>query len=170
MKLHAPLLPLAVCMIAGILLGEWFNNQLTALLLLAGLSASACFLGRYPRMQTAAIGMSAVMIGLLLRARADLQLDVRWTEGRQQVDCVVISEPVVKEKLIVVDLLTTRGQHKLRGRIARDERSEHIALGDGLHIGRMVSVPEIGSRPTADVGTHRSGHAAETTKDKRYKA
>ena len=139
MKLHAPLLPLAVCMIAGILLGEWFNNQLTALLLLAGLSASACFLRRYPRMQTAAIGMSAIMIGLLLRARADLQLDVRWTEGRQQVECVVISEPVVKEKLIVVDLLTTRGHHQLRGRIARDERSEHIALGDGLVINTYIN-------------------------------
>lgn len=134
MPFHAPLLPLAVSLIAGILLGEWFDNQLTVLLLLAGLSASACLLGRYPRLQAMAIGMGVVMVGALLRARADQQLDVDWPDQRQQVEAVVIGEPVIKEKFVVVDLLTIRGHHQLRGRIARDGRSERIIPGDGLVI------------------------------------
>ena len=139
MSSHAPLLPLAVCLIAGILLGEWFNEQLIALLLLAGLAAAACLLRHHPRLQTAAIGMGVVMVGVLLRVRADQQLAVEWAEGRQQVECVVINEPVVKEKFIVVDLLTTHGHRKLRGRIARDRRSEQIALGNGLVINTYIN-------------------------------
>lgn len=139
MSFHAPLLPLAVCMIAGILLGEWFDDQLTALPLLAGLAAAACLLRRHPRMQTVAIGMGAVMVGVLLRARADQQTAVEWPEGRQLVECVVIGEPVVKEKYVVADLLTTHGHRKLRGRIARDRRSEQIALGDGLVINTYIN-------------------------------
>lgn len=139
MKLHAPLLPLAACLIAGILLGEWFDNQLTALLLLAGLSASACLLGRYPRLQAMAIGMGVVMVGALLRARADQQLDVDWPDQRQRVEAVVIGEPVIKEKFVVADLLTVRGHHKLRGRMARDGRSERIAIGDGLVINAPIN-------------------------------
>ena len=139
MSSHAPLLPLSVCLIAGILLGEWFNDQLIALLLLAGLAAAACLLRHHPRLQTAAIGMGVVMVGVLLRARADQQLAVEWPEGRQQVECVVINEPVIKEKFIVVDLLTTHGHRKLRGRIARDRRSEQIALGNGLVINTYIN-------------------------------
>lgn len=139
MPFHAPLLPLAVSLVAGILLGEWFDNQLTALLLLAGLSASACLLGRYPRLQAMAIGMGVVMVGALLRARADQQLDVDWPDQRQRVEAVVIGEPVIKEKFVVVDLLTIRGHHQLRGRIARDGRSERIIPGDGLVINAYIN-------------------------------
>lgn len=139
MPFHAPLLPLAVSLVAGILLGEWFDNQLTALLLLAGLSASACLLGRYPRLQAMAIGMGVVMVGALLRARADQRLDVDWPDQRQRVEAVVIGEPVIKEKFVVVDLLTIRGHHQLRGRIARDGRSERIIPGDGLVINAYIN-------------------------------
>ena len=139
MPFHAPLLPLAVSLVAGILLGEWFDNQLTALLLLAGLSASACLLGRYPRLQAMAIGTGVVMVGALLRARADQQLDVDWPDQRQRVEAVVIGEPVIKEKFVVVDLLTIRGHHQLRGRIARDGRSERIIPGDGLVINAYIN-------------------------------
>lgn len=139
MPFHAPLLPLAVSLVAGILLGEWFDNQLTALLLLAGLSASACLLGRYPRLQAMAIGMGVVMVGALLRTRTDQQLDVDWPDQRQRVEAVVIGEPVIKEKFVVVDLLTTDSHHKLRGRIARDGRSERIIPGDGLVINAYIN-------------------------------
>ena len=139
LSFHAPLLPLAVCMIAGILLGEWFDDQLIALPLLAGIAAAACLLKHHPRMQTAAIGMGVVMVGVMLRVRADQQITVEWPEGRQQVECVVISEPVAKEKFIVIDLLTTHGHCKLRGRIVRDSRSEQITLGDGLVINTYIN-------------------------------
>ena len=139
LSFHAPLLPLAVSLVAGILLGEWFDNQLTALLLLAGLSASACLLGRYPRLQAMAIGTGVVMVGALLRARADQRLDVDWPDQRQRVEAVVIGEPVIKEKFVVVDLLTIRGHHQLRGRIARDGRSERIIPGDGLVINAYIN-------------------------------
>jgi competence protein ComEC len=139
MPFHAPLLPLAVSLVAGILLGEWFDDQLIALPLLAGLAVAACLLRHHPRMQTAAIGMGVVMVGVMLRVRANQQIAVEWPEGRQQVECVVISEPVVKEKFVAVDLLTTHGHRKLQGRIARDGRSERIIPGDGLVINAYIN-------------------------------
>jgi competence protein ComEC len=50
------------------------------------------------------------------------------------VEAVVTSEPVVKEKSVVVDLLTLQGRHKLKARFRRDSRSERLALGDGLTV------------------------------------
>ena len=57
-----------------------------------------------------------------------------WPDEPVRVEAVVTSEPVVKEKSVVVDLLTLQGRHKLKARFRRDSRSERLALGDGLTV------------------------------------
>ena len=56
-----------------------------------------------------------------------------------RVEAVVTSEPVVKEKSVVVDLLTLQGRHKLKARFRRDSCSERLALGDGLTVHSIIN-------------------------------
>ena len=75
---------------------------------------------------------------LLLDLPAKRQNAVAWPNELVEVDAVVTSEPVVKEKIVTVDLLTLPGQHKLKARFVRDSCSEHIALYDGLRFTSMI--------------------------------
>ena len=76
-----------------------------------------------------------VVVGPKIRQR----LDVDWPDHRVQIEAVVISEPVIKEKVVVVDLLTTQGHRKLKCRLVRDGRSEKVRLGDGLQIRSIIN-------------------------------
>lgn len=76
-----------------------------------------------------------VIVGPLVRQR----LDKDWPKERTIIEAVVISEPVIKEKVVVVDLLTTQGHHKLKGRLSRDPHSEKVKLGDGLQISTYIN-------------------------------
>ncbi len=71
---------------------------------------------------------------LLLDLPTRRQNAVSWPDEPVRVEAVVTSEPVVKEKSVVVDLLTLQGRHKLKARFRRDSRSERLALGDGLTV------------------------------------
>ena len=115
MKIHAPLLPLAFLLVV------------TALL------------GRYPRWQSIGIGCCVILIGAVLSSRIRHHLNVEWPDRPMVTEAVVISEPVIKEKVIVADLLTTEGHKKLRCRLVRDERSERIRIGDGLQIRAYIN-------------------------------
>ncbi len=134
MKIHAPLLPLAVCMIVGIATSQWISDWLMALAMLVIVIIATCLVGRYPRLQTAGILMGALLLGMTLGSRQGQQLDVEWPEGKQQVGLVVTSEVKVKEKTVVFDALTADGQHKLRCSIRRDQDSEQIQIGQGLEV------------------------------------
>ena len=76
-----------------------------------------------------------VVVGPKVRQR----LDVDWPDQRLMIETVVISEPVVKERAVVVDLLTTDGNRKLKCRLARDSYAEQVRLGDGLLIQSKVN-------------------------------
>jgi competence protein ComEC len=66
-------------------------------------------------------------------------LDFEWPDNPVTIEAVVISEPVIKEKVIVADLLMTEGHHKLRCRLVRDEWSERIRIGDELQIHAYIN-------------------------------
>lgn len=134
MKIHAPLLPLAVCMIVGIATSQWTSDWLMALAMLVIVIIATCLVGCYPRLQTVGILVGALLLGMTLGSRQGQQLDVEWPKGRQQVGLVVTSEVKVKEKTVVFDALTADGQHKLRCSIRRDQDSEQIQIGQGLEV------------------------------------
>ena len=106
MKMHAPLLPLAVAMMAGIAMSPWVNDWLLPLCLLALVVIATFFAGRYPRLQTAGIWVAALLLGMALGSRQRQQLNVEWPEEKQQMELVVVSEVKVKEKTVVFDALT----------------------------------------------------------------
>lgn len=134
MKIHAPLLPLAVCMIVGITTSQWINDWSIPLVALVIVIIATCMVGRYPRLQTAGIIVGTLLLGMTLGSRQRQQLDVEWSEERQQVELVVTSEVKVKEKTVVFDALTADGHHKLRCSIRRDQDSEQIQIGQGLEV------------------------------------
>ncbi len=132
MKIHAPLLPLAVCLMTGIVLGEWLNQWLTGLAVLVPMVLVTLLLGRWPRWQTLGIGCCVVALGAVLSSRTRASLLVEWPADRQQMEVIVVSEPVVKEKWVVADVLSSHRHLKLKCRIARDDRSEQLQIGAGL--------------------------------------
>ena len=66
MKIHAPLLPLAVCMIVGITMSQWINDWFMPLVALVIVVIATCMVGRYPRLQTAGIIVSTLLLGMTL--------------------------------------------------------------------------------------------------------
>lgn len=139
MKLHAPILPLAVCLMIGIVLNGFLPAWYMALGPMALLLAVTYFLDRWPRWQTAGIHLCALLLGMSIGALRRQTLDVSWPDWRIQQEAIVISEPVVKQKWVVVDVLTIPEQHKLRCRIARDSLSEHITIGDGISLSIYIN-------------------------------
>lgn len=139
MKIHAPLLPLAFCLAFGIVAGEFLGNWTWGLIPLVIMLVVTALLGRYPRWQSIGIGCCVILIGAVLSSRIRHHLNVEWPDRPMVTEAVVISEPVIKEKVIVADLLTTEGHKKLRCRLVRDERSERIRIGDGLQIRAYIN-------------------------------
>lgn len=140
MRIHAPLLPLAACLMAGIVVGDQLiDNWAVVLCALVPTAIVTALAHRYPRMQQTGICACTVLIGLALGARSRQLLQVEWPDARVTVDAVVVSEPVVKERVVVADVLTTQGQYKLKAHIVRDARSQRLALGDGLRLNTTIN-------------------------------
>ena len=138
MRIHAPLLPLAISMIVGIAMSQWTDDWLMPLAVLTIVVVVTCCVGRYPRLQTAGIIVGTLLLGMTLGSRQRQQLDVEWSEERQQVELIVTSEVKVKKKTVVLDALTADGQHKLRCSIQRDQDSEQIQIGQGILVDSRI--------------------------------
>ena len=80
MKIHAPLFPLAVCLIAGITMSEYlcewtlggiaYPGWTLGLILLGVGAAVTALLYRWPRCQTAGIWLCFVLLGMTLGGRS----------------------------------------------------------------------------------------------------
>ena len=134
MKIHAPLFPIAVCLMTGIALCDWLNNWSMGLIPLTLIAVATLAVKRYPRIQTIGIGCSVVLIGMIIGRRQQQQLAIEWPTESREWQAVVISEPKVKEKVIVFDALSITGKYKWRCSILRDKESEQIQLGNGIVI------------------------------------
>ena len=132
MRIHAPLLPLTICLMVGILLANVVGQWPTMLAVLSVAVVVTSLLGRWPRCQTAGIAVCCLLLGMTLGARKRQQLEVTWPKERIDVEVVVVSEPVVKGRWVVADVLTASGGHQLRCRLACDSLSRSVAVGDGL--------------------------------------
>lgn len=73
MKLHAPLFPLALCLMAGIAAGRWLEDWTTGLAVLIPLVMVTSLLSRFPRCQTAALWTCMVVLGATLGTRVQHQ-------------------------------------------------------------------------------------------------
>lgn len=142
-RLHAPLLPLALCLIVGIIIGCWLGHWHITLFAGGFVVAVSLLLGKWPRCQTAGIMISMLLLGMTLGGRQQQKIIVLWPKDPVKLQVVVMNEPTVRERMLIVDVLTAEHHRKLRLRFSRNERSEQIAIGQGLLINtRICSIKE----------------------------
>ena len=127
-----PLLRLSVCLMVGIVVGEYVAVPL--LPVFVAMVVVALFLWKYPQVQSAAIALCFVVLGALLMQRQKASLQVTWPEGEVQYEAVVVSEPVEKPKTMAVDILLTENGQRLKAYFYKDDRSRSLTIGDGLRI------------------------------------
>lgn len=136
--LQAPLLPLAVCLAAGIVVGNPFPSGLPLLLLLLALVTVSLFLRRRPLAQSMGIWTCFLTLGMITAPTEEGQTaDGKWTEA------VVASTPAERPKTMMTELLLPATGERRRCFIWKDERSQQLAPGDNLlvciHEGQFVS-------------------------------
>jgi competence protein ComEC len=131
---EAPLLRLAVCLMAGIVIGNDVEAGHWLLPVLAGAVVLALLLWKKALLQSVAIAVCFVLLGWLLTARQKESLRVQWPEKEVKYEAVVLSEPQEKPKTMAVDIMLVKSGQKLKGYFYKDERSRGLRIGDGLSI------------------------------------
>ena len=131
---EAPLLPLAACLMIGILVGAYQVVALPWLPLLAIMVTLALLLWKSPHWQSVAIAACFVVLGALLSDRQQTKLQMVWPDEEVCYEAVVLSEPVEKPKTMAVDVMLTGSGQKLKCYLYKDERSKALRIGDGLRI------------------------------------
>ena len=131
---EAPLLRLAVCLMVGIVIGDFVIVGWLLLLIFVAIVLVALLLWKHENLQSIAIAASFVMMGWLLMQRQKASLMVSWPEGEVNYEAVVVSEPVEKPKTMAVDVLLAESGRKLKCYLYKDDRSRNLSIGDGLYI------------------------------------
>ena len=131
---EAPLLRLAVCLMAGIVVGDYVAVGWWMLILLMGVVVLALLLSKHEHLQSIAIAACFMVLGWVLMSHQKASLMVSWPEEEVSYEAVVISEPVEKPKTMAVDVLLVESGRKLKCYLYKDDRSRALRIGDGLHI------------------------------------
>lgn len=146
MKIHAALLPLAVCLAVGIVLSQLLDQWTVGLALMVPCLLVTFLLGRFPRLQTIGIGVCFVLLGLTLGTRSyqylpaepsPSALTAKATQVRQQLLQHYRSWDLDDEALGVVAAMTL-GEKSALDRDLKDTYSRvgaaHILALSGLHL------------------------------------
>ena len=167
---RVPLVPLAVCLMAGIIVGEQVTVSLPLLPVLVGLMALTLLLWRYELLQSVAIAGCFVVLGLLLAVRQKEALRVTWPECEVVYEAVVISEPIEKPKTVAVDILLTANGRRLKAYFYKERRREGdrsqesgdrsgtLRIGDGLKIQSLIEPNRDWHRGTFDYKRYLETH------------
>ena len=144
-----PPLRIAICLIAGIILGDvlmpspWLPIAGFCLLLLL---SAACF--RHTYWQGAAVMLASVFFGCTLVTIDKESLGVPASVGQTVAyRAVLLSEPVERGKVIRCDLMVTTGEwsgKKLKASILRDtvdSHYKHLHVNDGIQASSVIERP-----------------------------
>ena len=131
---EAPLFRLAVCLMAGIVVGDSLAVGWWLLPIFVAMVVLALLLWKYEQWQSLAIAVCFVVLGWWLMERQKASLMVVWPESEVCYEAVVISEPVEKPKTMAVDVLLAENGRKLKCYLYKDDRSRSLRIGDGLKV------------------------------------
>lgn len=149
-----PLLPVAVCLMAGIAAGRWLHPPFPLLHALAAAVVVAFACRRHAVAQTVAILACCMLLGMTL-----VQMQEKDDEDvyGQKIEAVVMSEPAERPKTIGADLLVpSAGGRTLRCYLWKDEMSRRLKLGDGLVVRLRDDKPPFKSALPTMFFVHRS--------------
>ena len=136
---EVPLLRLAVCLMAGIVMGDSLGGGIWLWWLMVMAVVTTIVLWRYALLQSVAIAGCFVLLGWLLTVRQEASLRVQWPEGEVVYEAVVFSEPVEKPKTMAVDIMLVKSGQKIKGYLYKDARSRGLKIGDGLRIQSRIN-------------------------------
>ena len=131
---EAPLLRLAVSLMAGIVIGKHVEAGPWLWAVFVGAVVLSLLLWRKALLQSVAIALCFLLLGWLLTARQKALLQMEWPEGEVRYEAVVFSEPVEKTKTMAVDIMLVQNGQKLKCYFYKYERSKGLRIGDGLRI------------------------------------
>ncbi len=141
---EAPLLRLAVFLMAGIVVGDNIGNCDWLLPIFVVMVVGIMLLWKYAVLQSVGIAVCFVLLGWLLVQRQEASLRVSWPDKEVCYEAVVLSEPVEKAKTMAVDILLTESGRKLKCYFYKEKRREGVRregvrsrslkIGDGLRI------------------------------------
>lgn len=132
LRIEAPLLPVAIALIVGIVIGEWIKAPIVVFAAMAGILIITLFLRYHPRWQTTTILICVTLFGCIIRQYQENNMKVCWPEYPAEWQAVVIDEPIEKTKTMTVDVLLANSRQKVRCHIAKSNDSQEISVGDGL--------------------------------------
>lgn len=125
----APLAPIALCLILGIIAGNYLNIQQSLLLVLLTLVVIvALFCSRLPRLQTLIINTCFFLLGMTIAPVPSVEEPAKPFEG------IIISEPSEKPKTIAVDVLIPNNGEERRLYVWKDNRSAQLQVGDAITV------------------------------------
>jgi len=161
-------LRLAICLMAGIVVGDNMGNCNWLLPAFVVMVVGAMLLWRHAVVQSASIAVCFVLLGWLLVLRQEASLRVPWPEEEVIYEAVVLSEPVEKAKTMAVDILLTESGRKLKGYFYKerkregvkesDDRSRGLRIGDGLRIQSRIRPNSEWRRGTFDYKRYLEVH------------
>lgn len=140
-QLH-PLVPLALCLVFGIMAGRWLSPYVTGVvvwLVAVLLSLLLCVLLRkYPVAQSCFLLLTSFLIGGALISVEESNSRISFPEGAVSYEAVVSSEPVERGKTLRFDMIVASGPfcgRTIRASLLRDtvtHRYKDIGVGTGL--------------------------------------
>lgn len=163
---RAPLLRMVIMLILGIFVGDFVGHSVP---LWVGLGISGVFLAIYLllrnlrnrktifcRILTRFYGFllmtACFMLGFYLVSAEKRDLVRHFPDGRVAFEAVLVSEPVVRGKVIQCELMAMpqgKKPFRLRASILRDtihRRYERLHFGDGIRVFSSISQPEVVQR------------------------
>lgn len=159
---RAPLLRMVIMLILGIFVGDFVGHSVP---LWVGLGISGVFLAIYlllrnlqifRRILTRFYGFllmtACFMLGFYLVSAEKRDLVRNFPDGRVAYEAVLVSEPVVRGKVIQCELMAMpqgKKPFRLRASILRDtihRRYERLHFGDGIRVFSSISQPEVVQR------------------------
>ena len=94
LRIEAPLLPVAIALIVGIVIGEWIKAPIVVFAAMAGILIITLFLRYHPRWQTTTILICVTLFGCIIRQYQENNMKVWWPEYPAEWQAVVIDEPI----------------------------------------------------------------------------
>ncbi len=134
-----PLLIPAICMMVGIIIGDYLMSEIPLLPIFIGMVVVSVLLWKFEALQSVAIVTCFFVLGWLLISWQKEKSNITWPEEEVVYEAVVISEPVEKPKTMAVDILITSSGNKLKCYLYKDDRSRALRIGDGLKIQSKIN-------------------------------
>ena len=144
-----PMLRLVIALTAGIIAADIIGTCLRPLYWLMAMAvtlAAALLLQKKENLQTLFILVTVMLLGAYMKCDNETELQCKLPTGSQTYKGVIISQPVIKKKTVLFDMLVTECKSfnkpvKIKLCMLRDHRSEKLEIGYGIKALSQLEAP-----------------------------